>query len=310
MDVHVEGVQLERDRGFRLSVPELHLASGTTTALFGPNGAGKTTLLRLIGGLETPTSGAVRLGDEPALKVAPGNVAYAFQEAVFLSGTVRHNLALALELRAVRGDDAQRRIEEATEATGTTPLLDADTRWLSGGEGQRVNLARTLSLRSPLTLLDEPLAQLDGALRLRLLDDLPDLLRRFTETTVLVTHDLAEASRLAGRLVVLIGGKVRAHEAAADLLRRPPDAEVAELLGFVLVRSEQGVLAIHPERLRVGDGPVRVAMTVRRVMDLGHTREVVGTIGEARVAVALPGGYEEPRAGETLAIAADEAVSF
>ncbi len=310
MDVRICGVELERDGRFRFEASDLKIQGGGATALFGPNGAGKTTLLRLIGGLETPTCGSVSLGGEPAAVAAPRTVAYAFQEAVFFSGTVRRNLTLALELRGVTGDEASRRIDEAAEATGATPLLDADARRLSGGEGQRVNLARTLSLRSPLTLLDEPLAQLDGVSRLRLLDDLPDLLARFTETTVLVTHDLAEASRLADRLVVLIDGRVRAHAETAQLLRRPPDPEVAGLLGFLLVPTGAGLLGIQPKGLRVGDGPVRVEMIVRRVIDLGHVREVVGAIGEARVAVALPSGYAAPAPGDTLAVAADEAVTF
>ncbi len=310
MNVSMRGLEFERERGFSFRVPELEIPGGRATALFGPNGSGKTTLLRLIGGLENPTRGSIALGGEPAAEVAPRSAAYSFQEAVFFSGTVRHNLALALELRGVTGAEAARRIDEVAEAIGMTPLLDADARRLSGGEGQRVNLARTLSLHSPLTLLDEPLAQLDGPLRLRLLDDLPDLLTRFTETTVVVTHDLEEASRLADWLVVLIGGAVRAHGEMASLLRSPPDPEVAALLGFLLLPTDGGLLGIQPKRLRVGDGPVRIEMTVRRVIDLGHIREVVGTIGEARVAVALPSGYAEPAAGATLAIAADEAVTF
>lgn len=310
MDVRFRSVSLERDRGFRLRVPALELDGGGVTALFGPNGSGKSTVLRLIAGLERPETGSVTLAGVHAAEAAPRQVAYAFQEAVFLSGTVRRNLALALDLRGVVGDEAQARIQEASDATGTRGLLDADARYLSGGEEQRVNLARTLALRAPLTLLDEPLAQLDGPIRLRLLDDLPDLLSRFTETTVVVTHDLEEASRLADRLIVLIEGEVRAHGGMAKVLREPPDPEVAELLGFLVVRTDSGRIAVQPKRLRVGDGPVRLEMTVRRVVDLGHTREVVGAIGDARVAVVLPGGYTEPLPGATLLVAADEAVTF
>lgn len=310
MDVLVDAVDLARERGFRLRIPHLGIPGGCVTALFGPNGAGKTTLLRLVGGLEKPSAGRVVIGGRDAAETARHRVGYAFQEAVFFSGSVRRNLELALDLRGVRGRDAVARIEEAADATGTTALLDADARRLSGGEGQRVNVARTLALRAPLTLLDEPLAQLDGATRLRLLDDLPDLLGRFTETTILVTHDLAEASRLADRLVVLVAGEVRADGGMAEVLRRPPDPEVAELLGHILVATPAGTIAVHPKRLRVGDGPVRVDLTVRRVLDLGHEREVVGSIGDARVTVALPGGYPEPAPGATLTVAADEAVPF
>lgn len=310
MDVRVQGVTLVRDRGFRLRVPQLEIASGRVTALFGPNGSGKSTLLRVIAGLDGPDAGTITLDGRPATEVGPSSVAYAFQQSVFFSGTVRRNLALALDLRGVNGDEARQRIDEVTEATETSALLGADARHLSGGEGQRVNLARALALRSPLTLLDEPLAQLDGPIRVRLLDDLPDLLAQFAETAIVVTHDLDEAARLADRLVVLIEGEVRVHDDVAEVVRRPPDPEVAELLGFLVVRSDNGLLAVQPKRLRVGDGPVRLEMVVRRVVDLGHAREVVGTIGEARVAVALPSGYDEPRAGASLTVAADEAIKF
>lgn len=310
MDVRFQGVKVDRDRGFRLRVPHLEIATGRVTALFGPNGSGKSTLLRLVAGLEDPTKGAVALDGRPATELGPASVAFAFQQSVFFSGTVRRNLALALDLRGVPADEAASRIDEVTSATGTTALLGADACRLSGGEGQRVNLARALALRSPLTLLDEPLAQLDGSIRVRLLDDLPDLLAQFAETTILVTHDLDEAARLADRLVVLIEGEVRADGDVVDVLRRPPDPQVAELLGFLVVASESGRLAVQPKRLRVGDGPVRLEMVVRRVVDLGHAREVIGTIADARVAVALPAGYDEPRAGASLCVAADEAIKF
>lgn len=310
MKVSIRELEIERERGFRLLVPDLSIEASCATALFGPNGAGKTTLLRAIAGLESGPRGSVLLDGRPAAEVAPRQVAYAFQEAVFFSGSVRRNLALALDLRGVDSAEAARRIADVAQATGTTALLDADARRLSGGEAKRVNLARALALRSPLTLLDEPFAQLDGPLRLRLLDDLPDLLERFTQTALIVTHDLEEAARLASRLVVVIDGEVRAHDEVATLLRQPPDPEVARLLGFVLVEGGGGALAIQPGRLRVGDGPVRVDMTVRRVIDLGHAIEVVGAIGDARVAVVLPRGHQRPAPGETFSVAADEAVRF
>ena len=310
MEVVASGLKFARGDRFQLSVPDLRIGTGHTTAVFGANGCGKTTLLRLMGGLEQPQAGSLTLGGEDAVTVAPARVGYAFQEAVFLSGTVRRNLALALELRGVEPAAARRRIEEAAEATGVAGLLDADARRLSGGEGKRVSLARTLALRASLTLLDEPMAQLDGAIRLRLLDDLPDLLARFTESTILVTHDLGEAARLADRLLVLIDGEVRAHGDTATLLRRPSDPDVAVLLGFFVVETGAGPTAIHPRGLRVGDGSLRLEMQVRRVVDLGSTREVVGSIAGTRVTVTLPDGYAAPEPGAALSVATDDAVTL
>ena len=310
MDVRATDLELVRGPRFRLSVSELVIPSGLVTAVIGANGAGKTTLLRLMGGLEAPTRGTIALGGVAAAVAAPRHAAYAFQEAVFLSGTVQRNLSLALGLRGVAEADAARRIGEIADATDIEALLGADVRSLSGGESKRVSLARTLSLQAPITLLDEPMAQLDGAIRLRLLDDMPDLLARFTQSTVLVTHDLEEAARLADRLLVMIGGEIRAQGDIATLLRRPPDADVATLLGYLLVETGTGRIGIHPKRLRVGDGPVRVEMKVRRVVDLGHAREVVGTIGNARVAVRLPSGYEEPVRNATLVLATDDVIEL
>ena len=308
MEVRVRDLEFERDGRFFLRVPDLYLPRGTVTALLGPNGAGKTTLLRLLCGLEEPARGRVTLGGRPREEVEMGRVAYAFQEAIFLSGSVRRNLELALELRGIPAAERGERIEAATEATGVRALLEVDAARLSGGQAQRANLARALALRSPLTILDEPLAKLDGVSRLHLLDALPDLLRRFTTTSILVTHNREEAFALADHLLVLVDGGVRAYGETATLLKQPPDAEVAGILGFVVLRSQGRQLAVRPEELRAGEGPLSFDLVVGRVLDLGRERRVVGRIETTRVGLSLPAHVKDLRTGDVLRVTADVAI--
>ena len=199
MDVALDGVAVLRDGRTVLDAPALSFLSGTTTAVFGPNGAGKTTLLRVVAGLQRPVRGQVRIGNSAVRppRHAPPRTALAFQERVFVGGTVRENLALGLGLRGLAPEEQRSRIVEAAAELDFTDLLDRPARQLSTGEAQRVNLARALALRAPVTLLDEPLSGIDRIARVQLLDDLPRLLATFATTTILVTHDREEAFRLA-----------------------------------------------------------------------------------------------------------------
>jgi ABC-type sugar transport system ATPase subunit len=301
MEVRVEGLRFRRGPRTVLDVPALVCGDGRTTALVGPNGAGKTTLLRLIAALERPLAGQVFVGGRRATTgTVRTSVAYAFQHAVFVSGTVAQNLALALRLRGVAHQERDLRIAEATEALGIAALRDRDALRLSGGEAQRANLARALCLRAPVTLLDEPLTGLDGPARRQLLHDLPAMLRRFATTTVIVTHDRDEALRLADDLVVLIDGRVRAAGPRPKVFGDPPDAETAAFLGFTLIPADGGTIAIAPRGLRVGAGDFSFEMEVEEVLDFGVRREAWGTIGEARVSVRMPSGEVHDRGRLTV----------
>ncbi|MCC6382522.1 MAG: ABC transporter ATP-binding protein [Dehalococcoidia bacterium] len=309
MEVRIDGLRFLRRGDCVLDVPKLVFASGRTTALVGPNGAGKSTLLRLIVALERLDAGTIRIGGE---QVRPdrrtrGHVAFAFQRAVFVGGSVWHNLDLALRLRGVPGDERRKRAAGAAAACGVDHLLDRPAHQLSGGEAQRVNLARALSLRAPVTLLDEPLSGLDAPARRQLLHDLPGILRAFATTTIIVTHDRDEALRLAGDLVVLIGGRVHAAGARADVFGNPPDAECAAFLGYTLIPDGGGVLAVAPRALRIGPGEVTFNLTVEELLDFGMRREVWGRIAGVPATVSLPMG-ENDNAGRLTVSAPERAV--
>jgi ABC-type sugar transport system ATPase subunit len=311
MEVALERVVFARDGRTVLDVPALAFPSGTTTAVFGPNGSGKTTLLRLIAGLERPAGGVVRLGGAPLTQEgARRHVAFAFQEPVFLGGSVRANLDLALRLRGVPEAERRARIAEVARECGIDDVLDRPARKLSGGEAQRANLARTLALRAPVTLLDEPLAGIDRVARVQLLDDLPRLLAAFATTTVLVTHDREEAFRLADRLVVVIAGAVRAAGPKGDVYRRPPDRATAELLGYTILPAGGGLVGVPPGGLRPGDGPLAFVVAVDSVVDMGNHRHVLGTAAGARVDVRLPAGAPAPPAGSELRVHAGSHVAI
>lgn len=310
MDVTLDGIAVVRGGRTVLDVAPVSFLSGTTTAVFGPNGAGKTTLLRVIAGLERPARGRVRIGNSATqpLRRAPPCTALAFQQQVFVTGSVRENLALGLSLRGVPAEEQERRIAEAAAGLGFADLLDRPARHLSTGEAQRVNLARALALRAPVTLLDEPLSGIDRIARVQLLDDLPRLLATFATTTVLVTHDREEAFRLADHLVVLVAGTVRAAGPKAAVYRAPGDRTVAELLGYTVLPVPTGLVAVPPGGMRPGRGTPGFTLAVARVVDMGNHMHVFGWVDAARVDLRLAHGEPLPEPGAAIEVHAASCV--
>lgn len=292
MEISIEQLSFVRKGRSILDIDQLQFLHGTTTALFGPNGSGKTTLLRLIAGLERPTTGRV---DQPTVSLA-------FQRPVFLRGTVRANLELGLVLKKVARDEVSARVAEAAREFGIEDLLDRPARALSGGEAQRVNLARALCLRAPVTLLDEPLAGLDRIGRGRLLEELPHLLQTFASTTIIVTHDREEAFRLADHLVVVVEGRVRARGASGAVYRSPPDRVTAELLGYMIIPVGDGVLAVPAGGLVPGGDDPMMEMVIERVVDMGNHRDAIGRVNGSRVSLRIPEGHRPGAPGETLRV--------
>jgi ABC-type sugar transport system ATPase subunit len=306
MDVAAEGLRFERGGRTVLDIAGLAFGSGTTTAVFGPNGSGKTTLLRLIGGLERPSAGVVRIGGTPVTRdpASRRHVGFAFQEAVFVGGSVRRNLDLALRLRDLPSADRDARIAEAAQECGIEPVLDRQARQLSSGEAQRANLARALALRAPVTLLDEPLTGIDRITRVQVLDDLPRMLATFAATTILVTHDREEAFRLAERLVVLVEGRVRAAGPKAQIYARPPDRTTAELLGYTVVWTGGRTIGVPAGAWMLGNGEASFELLVERVVDMGNHLHAVGMVGGVRVDLRLRPGDPIPSNGDRVLIAA------
>lgn len=255
----------------------------------------------------------MRLAGDVAAPARAGDhrVAFAFQDAIFLRGTVAENLELGLKLRGVESRERAARISEVARECGVAHLLDRDARRLSAGEAQRANLARALALRAPLTLLDEPLAGLDRIGRTHLLDDLPHLLETFAATTILVTHDREEALRLADELVVLVDGRVHGAGPKREVFDRPPSREAAELLGYSVLEPGGGPpIALGPNALRPGPGARTFTLVVQRVIEMGSHVHVVGRIEgrtgwAGRADLRLPADAARPAVGARVEVSAE-----
>ena len=223
-------------RGWRvvLDVPALTVAEGETLALLGPNGAGKSTLLRCLALLERPSTGTILLGGVPLAWA--GAVAFRrrtallLQEPVLFDTTVYENAAAGLRLRGVRRAVERHRVDEWLERLGISHLRDRAARTLSGGEARRVSLARAMVLEPEILFLDEPCAGLDAPARAGFVRELAAVLEARRTTTVLVTHDRAEARALADRVAVLIEGAISEIGQATSVLDRPADPRVRAFL--------------------------------------------------------------------------------
>jgi tungstate transport system ATP-binding protein len=261
-------VRVERGGRVVLDVPALEVREREVLAIIGPNGAGKSTLLRVLGLLERPAAGVVSFGGTPAER-APAlarrrRMASVFQEPLLADTTVFDNVALGLRFRGASRAAAGPRVAAWLARFGIAELRDRRARTLSGGEAQRVALARALVLEPELLLLDEPFAALDQPTRERLIEDIGGILREDRTTTVLVTHDRAEALALADRVGVLMGGRLLQVGETASVFRAPVSEEVARFVGVETildcqVTGQDGTLAL----LEVGGATLAVAQAAR-----------------------------------------------
>jgi len=210
----------------------LTVEEGETLAILGPNGAGKSTLLLALAAL-LPFHGELRFRGEPLRDVLAyrRQLAVVFQRPLLLDRSVRDNAALGLELRGVARAERERRAADALARLGVAHLAPRQAIALSGGEAQRVSLARALALSPALLFLDEPFSGLDAPTRESLIADLGRLLRADRVTTIVVTHDRDEALSLADHVAVLIAGRIRQLDRAEKVFSTPSDPEIAAFVG-------------------------------------------------------------------------------
>ena len=212
----------------------LSVARGEFVGLLGPSGCGKTTTLQMIAGFASPDRGSITLDGRDLTRIPANrrNVGIVFQSyALFPHMTVAGNIAFGLEMRKVPRAEREARVRAAIAQVALDGLADRHPRQLSGGQQQRVALARALVINPDVLLLDEPLGALDAKLREGMQAELRQLQRKLGITTILVTHDQAEAMALCDRVAVMDGGRILQVAAPWEAYERPANAFVSGFLG-------------------------------------------------------------------------------
>jgi multiple sugar transport system ATP-binding protein len=234
---------------------DLEINEGEFLVLVGPSGCGKTTSLRMLAGLERPSHGRIWMGGEDVTDVLPGrrDVAMVFQSyALYPNMTVYKNLAFGPRVRKDSREHIGRRVEEVAEILGISALLQRHPSQLSGGQRQRVALGRAMIREPKLFLMDEPLSNLDAALRVQMRAELIRLHQRLEQTTtVYVTHDQVEALTMGDRVAVLKDGSLLQIGTPTQLYDDPVNAFVAGFIGSPTMNIVPGRLTGPPGQLQV-----------------------------------------------------------
>jgi ABC-type sugar transport system ATPase subunit len=299
----------------------IDVADGEFIVLVGPSGCGKTTVLRMLAGLEDISSGRILIGDSVVNNVAPGrrDIAMVFQSyALYPHMTVFDNLAFGLRNRKLPKSDVDRRVKEAAEILELGALLKRKPKQLSGGQRQRVALGRAIVREPAAFLMDEPLSNLDAALRVQTREEILKLQNRLETTTIYVTHDQIEAMTMGDRIAVMNLGVLQQIGTPKDLYTRPANTFVATFIGSpamnLLPSGALGagiggsgqLVGFRPEHVQLGNGKPTSAhyeATVEVVQYLGDEQLAYMRLGDAEVVAKLPvDPLLEPGRRETFAV--------
>ena len=296
---------------------DLDIEDGQFVVFVGPSGCGKSTLLRMIAGLEDIGAGTLELDGVPSNTVEPSRrgIAMVFQSyALYPHMTVAENMGFALKLAKVPKDEIRERVGRAAAILQIEHLLERKPKALSGGQRQRVAIGRAIVRKPAVFLFDEPLSNLDAALRAQTRVELARLHRELNATMIYVTHDQVEAMTLGQRIVVFNGGRIEQVGTPLDLYERPANLFVAGFLGSprmnflpAALAGIQGAatLGLRPEHLALAqDGEGGVAGTLGLVEYLGDvTLAYVQVEGvEQMVAAKLAAGTALPAPGSRVAL--------
>lgn len=313
-----------------LSGVSITVERGEFFTLLGPSGCGKTTLLRAIAGFNDLTSGDIKL-DGADLRVVPPHkrdIGMVFQDyAVFPHLSVFDNVAFGLKPRKVPAEETKRRVTDALAAVRLSALADRLPAAMSGGQQQRIGLARAMVINPQLLLMDEPLSNLDAKLRIELREEIRDIQKQVDIATIYVTHDQEEALAISDRICVMNAGKIEQVGTPQEIYGDPQTRFVAEFVGTINVFKAGDALnamlgqlglsapgadiwAARPERLGLGaagataqDG-VALAGTVTKYTYLGREAhvQVETAAGPIVVQLANPGMHAAREAGEAVSV--------
>ena len=338
---HTDGLQIDQvskafDGKAALSRVSLSVRRGEVVALLGPSGCGKSTLLNIIAGLEAPDQGALSWDgqDLVGIPVHERGFGLMFQDyALFPHLNVYDNVAFGLRQGGRQGtrmdpEEVRKRVGEMLALVGLEGYARRDATTLSGGEQQRVALARSLAPRPGLVMLDEPLAALDRLLREGLAQDLHRILHEIQQTSIYVTHDQEEAFSIADRVVILNAGRVEQDGTPQAIYRRPASPFVARFLGFENLIPGTGLggnaetalgllplpapasgrllLLLHPQFLRPGgQGAHHLTGVVTQAAFRGATHRVDIQVGSQRLRLEQPAAAELPPVGQEITLSFD-----
>ncbi|SFS44189.1 ABC transporter ATP-binding protein [Brevundimonas viscosa] len=335
-DVRLTGVSKRFGATEVLKGIDLDIADGEFVVFVGPSGCGKSTLLRTIAGLEAASGGEIAIGGRTVNDLSPSDrgVAMVFQSyALYPHMSVYENMAFGLKLAKADKGEIDQRVRNAAETLNISDYLERKPKALSGGQRQRVAIGRAIVREPEVFLFDEPLSNLDAALRVRMRYEFAALHERLKTTMIYVTHDQVEAMTLADRIVVLNGGRIEQVGRPMDLYERPRNLFVAEFIGSpkmnlipgeiveagarqAKVRTAAGDLVtaavdasaakagdtvtvgVRPEHL-TGEAEGGIASRVTFAETLGHATFAYADYAGAPLTVQLAGD-RRPRPGETL----------
>jgi ABC-type Fe3+/spermidine/putrescine transport system ATPase subunit len=312
------------------------VAAGEIMAVLGPSGCGKSTLLEIIAGLERPDRGDIRWDGKSILNVPTyqRNFGLMFQDfALFPHRDVFENVAFGLQMAHMPVDSIRSRVKEVLDLVGLPGFGERDVNTLSGGEQQRVALARSLAPQPRLLMLDEPLGSLDRNLRDRLVKDLRQILRKLHLTTIYVTHDQEESFAIADRIVVMNAGKVEQIAPPQEIYCCPASLFVARFIGLNNLipaqaypgedktRLESGLgsfeinktawkgpvtLLIRPDAVNLTNGqPGELAGVLVEKVFRGSTIRTTIEINSHRLMFDFPSNISLPAAGEAIQVTFD-----
>jgi ABC-type sugar transport system ATPase subunit len=294
----------------------LTIPDGEFFTFLGPSGCGKSTLLHIVAGIEPPSAGRIWIGGRDVTDAPPQrrDVAMVFQSyALYPHLDVAGNIAFPLRNRGVAGAELRAEVERVARTLGLTALLGKRPRQLSGGQRQRVALGRALIRRPAVFLMDEPLSNLDAALRLEIREEIKRVHQAHGITTVYVTHDQEEALALSDRVAVLRGGRIQQCDTPAEVYARPADTFVARFVGSppmnlvpaadlvghsglaarLAGRDPAAVLAgLRPQDVAISAGtrPGALPIEVALLEPAGAETWVIGTLHGARLQGKLARG--------------------
>lgn len=318
----------------------LDIEDGKFVVLLGPSGCGKSTLLRMIAGLESITSGDVKIADRRVNGVHPKdrNIAMVFQNyALYAHMKVRDNMAFSMNLKKMDKAKIDERVDWAAGILSLEPYLDRYPKELSGGQRQRVAMGRAIVRNPDVFLFDEPLSNLDAKLRVQMRTEIKELHQRLKTTTVYVTHDQIEAMTMADTVVIMRGGDIEQVGSPLDVYDNPKNLFVAQFIGSpgmnildgvakvsggqvavdilgstidlgdgpALTDGQSVMLGVRPEHLSLSDTQSDLQMVLSVAEPTGPETHLYGRIGETEACVIS----RERRAwepGETLHLTVDK----